>query len=116
MVINDISPYIMKGIKPKSGKWSDETEVADGVVDYLVEPSVEEVVKSLVPTLINIMVYHALIESKASEHSARMVAMKTASDNAKDLAEGLLLQFNKARQAHITKEIIEITSTMNALT
>jgi len=107
--------YVMKGIKPKSGKWSDEEEAGDRAIDYLVEPSAEEVVKSLIPTLINIMVYHALIESKASEHSARMVAMKNATDKSKEVVKSLTIKYNKARQAAITAEVSEITAGVEAM-
>lgn len=107
--------YVMKGIRPKSGKWSDEEEAIDRATDYLVEPSIEEVVKSLIPTLINIMVYHALIESKASEHSARMVAMKNATDKSKEVVKSLTIKYNKARQAAITAEVSEITAGVEAM-
>ena len=107
--------YVRKGIKPKSGKWSDEDETVDHATDYLVEPSIEEVVKSLIPTLINIMVYHALIESKASEHSARMVAMKNATDKSKEVVKSLTIKYNKARQAAITAEVSEITAGVEAM-
>lgn len=107
--------YVMKGIRPKSGKWSDEGEAPDRFTDYLVEPSAEEVVKSLIPTLINIMVYHALIESKASEHSARMVAMKNATDKSKEVVKSLTIKYNKARQAAITAEVSEITAGVEAM-
>ena len=60
-------------------------------------------------------VYHLILEANASEHSARRVAMKTASDNAEELLESLTLLYNKARQTSITKELIEITSTRQAL-
>ena len=60
-------------------------------------------------------IYDLILEANASEHSARMVAMKTASDNAKELSEKLNLEYNKARQAGITKELIEITSAVNTL-
>jgi F-type H+-transporting ATPase subunit gamma len=65
--------------------------------------------------LANIAVFHALSESKASEHSARMVAMKNATDKAKEVAHELTLEFNKKRQAAITAEVSEITSGMEAM-
>lgn len=83
--------------------------------EFIFEPSPQETISELLPHLINMQLYHLILEANASEHSARMVAMKTASDNASELADDLTLEFNKARQASITKEIIEITSTMNAL-
>lgn len=107
--------YVMQGIKPKNGKWSEEVSNPDTYLDYIVEPSPEEVIKSLVPILINIMVYHALIESKASEHSARMVAMKNATDKSKEVVKNLTIKYNKERQAAITAEVSEITAGVEAM-
>ncbi len=90
------------------------TEV-DTVTDYEIEPSHSDLLKEVLPRLTNIVVFHALLENKASEHSARMVAMKNATDKAGEV--GMLLQrkFNKARQAAITAEIGEITSGLEAM-
>jgi F-type H+-transporting ATPase subunit gamma len=107
--------YIMHGIKPRSGKWSDDTEKADSKLTYTVEPSAEVVLNTLIPQLVQVMLYHALIESKACEHSARMVAMKNATDKSKEVAKLLTLKFNKARQAAITAEVAEITGGMEAM-
>lgn len=107
--------YIMTGIKPKTGKWSNEESLTDAQILYTVEPSSEEVLDVLIPQLIKIMLYHALIESKACEHSARMVAMKNATDKSKEMAKALTLQFNKQRQAAITAEVSEITGGMEAM-
>lgn len=84
--------------------------------DYIFEPSHEAIREELLPHLVRMQMYHLILEANASEHSARRVAMKTASDNADELLESLTLTYNKARQASITKELIEITSTQNALT
>lgn len=83
--------------------------------EYIFEPSPDVLLKDLVPHLIAMQLYHSILEANASEHSARRVAMKTASDNADDLVSSLTLEYNKARQAGITKELIEITSTQEAL-
>jgi F-type H+-transporting ATPase subunit gamma len=107
--------FIMSGIKPKHGKWSENVDVSDAQIVYTIEPSPEEVLNTLIPQLVQIMLYHALIESKACEHSARMVAMKNATDNSKELARSLTLKFNKARQAAITAEVAEITGGMEAM-
>lgn len=107
--------YIMQGIRPRHGKWSEDTVGADAKIIYTVEPSSEEVLNTLIPQLIQIMLYHALIESKASEHSARMVAMKNATDKSKEIAKSLTLKFNKQRQAAITAEVSEITGGMEAM-
>ncbi len=81
---------------------------------YSVEPSEEDVMNAIVPRLASIFLYHALLESQASEHSARMVSMKSASDKADEMGQALTLQFNKARQAAITREVSEITGGMEA--
>lgn len=82
---------------------------------YIVEPSPEEVVEQIVPKLLHASLYHAHLESQASEHSARMFAMKNASDNAGNLVDDLTLQYNKARQSAITQEISEIVGGAEAL-
>lgn len=105
---------IVRDIVPKSGRYSDfEKELASPV--YTVEPSTEEVMVTLIPQLLEIMVYHALIENKASEHSARMVAMKNATDKAKEMTQVLTLRYNKERQAAITAEVSEITGGIEAM-
>ena len=76
--------------------------------DFIIEPDLHTVLTSLVPKLLHLMVYTALLDSNASEHAARMVAMQTATDNADDLLRGLNLQYNKSRQAAITSELLDI--------
>lgn len=82
---------------------------------YTIEPDPDEVLNQLLPKLVNIMVFHALLESKASEHSARMVAMKSATDKARDMAAMYTRSFNKARQAAITREVSEIVGGIEAM-
>ena len=82
---------------------------------YTVEPSADVVLDTLVPRLVAVSLYHMLLESKASEHSARMVAMKNASDKSKEVAKDLTRQFNRIRQAQITREVSEIVSGREAL-
>ena len=82
---------------------------------YTIEPSESEVLTAILPRLASIFVYHALLEALASEHSARMVSMKSASDKAEELTGEFTLQFNKARQASITREVSEITGGMEAM-
>ncbi len=84
-------------------------------VDYIFEPSMEEIVTELIPKSLKIQFYKALLDSYASEHGARMTAMHQATDNARDLLKDLNLAYNKARQASITKEILEIVSGAEAL-
>ncbi len=78
--------------------------------DYLFEPSSQELLSYLLPHLLTMQLLHLVLEANASEHSARMVAMKNASTNSKELSETLTLSYNNARQALITNEMIEITS------
>lgn len=88
-----------------------EREVTEAVPlndDFIVEPDLETVLGSLVPKLLHLMVYTALLDSNASEHAARMVAMQTATDNADDLLRDLNLQFNKSRQQAITNELLDL--------
>ena len=109
---------------PERGRYAERKDVArplgrptseSGDIKYLLEPSAEAIIQELMPYLIRMQMYHLILEANASEHSARRVAMKTACDNADELAGNLTLFYNKARQAAITKEIIEISGTQNAL-
>jgi F-type H+-transporting ATPase subunit gamma len=83
--------------------------------DYIFEPSGFEVLTELLPRLVETQIYQAILENIASEHSARMVAMRNASDNAKELVGELTLSYNKARQAQITQEVSEIAAGANAM-
>lgn len=77
--------------------------------EYLFEPSADKVLDNLLPRLIEVQLYQAMLESDASEHSARMMSMRNASDAAKDMIDSLTLAFNQARQASITAELADIT-------
>ena len=92
-----------------------EDLVADSSREYQFEPGAAGVLDSLLPHYVNYQVFQFLQESKASEQSARMVAMKSATDNAKQLIKDLTLEYNKLRQANITKELLEITSAAMAM-
>ncbi|MDO6800954.1 ATP synthase F1 subunit gamma [Wenyingzhuangia sp. 1_MG-2023] len=83
--------------------------------DYIFEPSKEEIVAALIPKSLKTQLYKAIRDSFAAEHGARMTAMHKATDNAKDLRDGLKLTYNKARQAAITGEILEIVGGAEAL-
>ena len=107
--------YIMQGIKPKVGKFSNDAVAIDTVINYEIEPTATAVLDVLIPQLVQVMLFHALLESKASEHSARMVAMKNATDKSKEVTKFLTLKYNKARQAAITAEVAEITGGMEAM-
>jgi F-type H+-transporting ATPase subunit gamma len=84
-------------------------------LQYLFEPDPETVLNAIIPRLVEVSVYQAVLESIASEQSARMVAMRNATDAAGDLIDDLTLEFNKARQSRITKEMLEIASGAEAL-
>lgn len=93
-----------------------ETDKEDALAsDYIFEPSPEAVLDTLLPLYLNFQVYQMLVESLASEHSSRMVAMKSATDNAEQMVKDLTLEYNKARQAAITSELLEITTAQKAM-
>ena len=89
-----------------------DTEVLS---DYIFEPSMEQIVSDLVPKSLKIQLYKAIRDSFAGEHGARMTAMHKATDNASELKSELVLTYNKARQAAITNELLEIVSGAEAL-
>ncbi len=91
------------------------TPTATKQIDYIAEPSLENIFEDLVPRYLKIKLQLVLLEAFTSEHASRVVSMKTATDNAKDLLEGLVLFRNKVRQAGITQDILEITSSAEAL-
>lgn len=103
-----------KHIAPKTGKYSEQHFIPQDI-NYTKEQSDINLYDSIFRTVVEIMIYHALLESKASEHSARMVAMKNATDKAKDVIKALTLKFNKERQSVITREVSEITGGIEAL-
>jgi F-type H+-transporting ATPase subunit gamma len=84
-------------------------------VDYIYEQRPEELFRALLPKYVAVEIFHALLESVAAEHAARMTAMESATNNASDMIDSLTLAMNRARQAKITKEIIEIVSGAAAL-
>jgi len=91
------------------------TDIMETVSDYIFEPSKDYIVKELIPRSLKIQFYKSLLDSNASEHGARMTAMHLATDNATELIRELQLHYNKARQASITNEILEIVSGAEAL-
>ncbi len=86
-----------------------------GGIDAIFEPNAEAVLDALLPYYAHFAVFRAVVEARAAEHSARMVAMKSATDNAKQLIKDLTLEYNKVRQAAITTELLEITTAQMAL-
>ncbi|KKQ37253.1 MAG: ATP synthase gamma chain [Candidatus Woesebacteria bacterium GW2011_GWA1_37_7] len=109
-VIKKILPITYE--KPSFDLLGKEANVRNNIklnIVFNFEPSREEVLKELLPFYLEVILSEALYEAEASEHSARMVAMKSASDNAQELSSSLTLEFNKARQSMITNEINDIT-------
>ena len=111
----------IEALIPASGRFSQYLDIEsfasgeDRNVEYVIEPSPAEVLDELSRQLLKIRLYHDILEANASEHSARRVAMKSASDNASELGGTLNIQYNKSRQAAITNQIIEVTSGAQAL-
>jgi len=105
----------LKGVQ--AGVHGHETSVAleKSGVEFQFEPGADAVLGALLPHYLNFQIYQILLEAKASEQSSRMVAMKNATDNAKQLIKDLTLEYNKLRQANITKELLEITTAQMAL-
>jgi F-type H+-transporting ATPase subunit gamma len=89
--------------------------VETGSTEYLFEPNAHEVLNAVLPHYVHFQLFQMVLDSRASEHSARMVAMKNATDNAKQLIKDLTLEYNKIRQASITTEILEISTAQAAL-
>ncbi|MFM2308723.1 MAG: hypothetical protein RLY87_844 [Chloroflexota bacterium] len=102
----------IRRILPVEAEMSDKTAKGS---DYNYEPDQDVVLNDLLPRFAEVQIYQALLEAIASEHSARMVAMRNATDNAKELRRELSLTYNKTRQANITKEVSEIASGASAL-
>ena len=99
-------PMLTEEEKEEASKWT---------VDFIVEPSFNEVVGKIVPRYLETQFYHCLVESLASEYAARMVSMRNANDNAEEVIQELTLNYNKARQACITRDLIDIIGGVEAL-
>ncbi|MDQ0285047.1 F-type H+-transporting ATPase subunit gamma [Desulfofundulus luciae] len=108
-------PRVVKLLPVEPPEGQENGEGKPGRVEYIFEPSAESVLSELLPMYVENMVFHGLLESKASEHSARMTAMDNATKNAGDMIDRLTLSMNRARQAAITKEISEIVGGAAAL-
>ena len=104
---------VVKRLLPVAEEGDEEEDDGASYMEYV--PDAETVLKRLVPRYVETMVWQALLEGAAGEHGARMTAMKNATDNANDLVRDLTLQMNKARQAQITQEILEIVGGAEAL-
>ncbi len=98
------------GLHPNQRSGEEAAQFVTGQVDYIYEQAPEELFRALLPKYVSVQVFRALLESVAAEHAARMTAMDSATSNATDMIDSLTLAMNRARQAKITKEIIEIVS------
>ena len=108
----------IRGITPEYGRFmatSYKPQATSYHYEYKFEPTAGEVLEKLLPILFKIQLHHIVLESNASEHSSRMVAMKNASENAKELIGELTIVYNKSRQAGITRELTEIITGREAL-
>jgi F-type H+-transporting ATPase subunit gamma len=111
LTVRTLFPIDFTWEEKSSGFTGDEDDL-----DYIYEPSAEGIFKALLPKYINSLVYQILLQSAASEHAARMVAMELASQNASDMIRNLTLTLNKVRQASITGELLEVITATEALT
>jgi F-type H+-transporting ATPase subunit gamma len=105
----------LQALEAGVGGHNEAQDLGDASREYVFEPRAADVLGNLLPHYLNYQVFQFLQEAKASEQSARMVAMKNATDNAKQLIKDLTLEYNKLRQANITKELLEITSAAMAM-
>jgi F-type H+-transporting ATPase subunit gamma len=106
-------PTVVKILPLEPPKQDEPTE--EHYVDYIYEPSADEILLTLLPKYVGSQIYHAMLEGKASEHGARMTAMGNATENAGEIIESLTMEMNKARQAAITDEILDIVGGAEAL-
>ncbi len=105
-----VATYESQEYLRKKGQETKETDITAKPLNdnFIVEPDIQSVLSVLIPKMAHLMLYTALLDSNASEHAARMVAMQTATDNADELLRGLNLQYNKSRQQAITNELLDI--------
>jgi len=110
-----VNPVTLGGKRNFENKREKEASLNPEGGDYLFEPDPASVFETILPQYVNYTVWQMLLEARASEHSSRMVAMKNATDNAKQIIKDLTLEYNKLRQASITNELLEITTAKLAL-
>ncbi|MDQ6861691.1 MAG: ATP synthase F1 subunit gamma [Verrucomicrobiota bacterium] len=114
-VVQTIFPISDFDVMGAEGQPTNETSATDPMGGYLFEPTPEAVLDVILPYYVQYEVFQMILDARASEHSARMVAMKNATDNAKQLIKDLTLEYNKMRQASITTELLEIATAQMAL-
>jgi len=113
MTQTPVSTQLLPFAPPKSS--ADEEDSADEALPFEIEPDPEALLAALVPKAVEIEVFRAMLENQAGEHAARMTAMEAATKNTEELIESLTLQYNRARQAAITSELVEIVTGAQAL-
>jgi F-type H+-transporting ATPase subunit gamma len=115
-VVRQLLPIVPGGESMEGeGETADRTAIKKHSVDYIYEPARAEVLADLLPRYVDMQVYQAMLEAIASEQSARMVAMRNATENAIEMIGGLTLELNKARQGSITSELLDIVGGVAAL-
>jgi F-type H+-transporting ATPase subunit gamma len=114
-VVQTIFPISDFDVMGAEGQPTAETSMSDPMGAYLFEPTAEAVLDVILPYYVQYEVFQMILDARASEHSARMVAMKNATDNAQQLIKDLTLEYNKMRQASITTELLEISTAQMAL-
>src|SRR3989344_237912 len=128
VVIRKLLPFseegllaMVQGIVPEKGRFADynantaKENANTANNEYLFEPSPKEIFDAILPALLKIQIYHAILEANASEHSSRMIALRSATDNASELIKSYTVSMNKARQSAINKELSELTGGSEAL-
>lgn len=117
--VRGLLPVAIKDTKKALNEMNNETDAHEKVqatAEYVIEPSPKKVLWRMIPRLIEMELYHAILESNASQESARMMAMRNATDAAKDMVSDLTLAYNQIRQGKITQEIAELSAGMAAVT
>ncbi len=109
------SVELLLPVQPEASASEDAAQAGAAAGDYLYEPSPTEIMDVLLPLYMNVMIYHAMLETGASEHAARMTSMDNATRACKDMIQELTLLYNKARQAGITAELMDIVGGAEAL-
>lgn len=111
----NINPDLVDSLEPKSRTKPNVVNAESGQTEFLFEPNLTALLEFSLLHLVDITIYQSLLETKASEHSARMMAMQNATQNASDLVDDLTLTYNQLRQENITRELLEITGAQAAL-
>ncbi|MCX5850807.1 MAG: ATP synthase F1 subunit gamma [Deltaproteobacteria bacterium] len=107
---------VITRLLPVSAEGETPQEVPEGAVEYVYEPSEEELLAQILPMYVRVLIFRGLLETSAGEHGARMAAMDNATKNCEEMRQTLTLRFNKARQAAITTELMDIVGGAEALT